>query len=999
MRPELLTAHFYEWEILGRGWLLGEEPVHLEPEFFPFAHYHNNTSQLKDDGVSHTLLSKVVSAFKAKKPELRESRRVSLSYKLYSFTERTPLRTFRLIISREAKMHRASAVELLIMLGYCELPVSFEIGATNEEIFIQFTCPERYASYLNSQIQAFCPGATTLEMDSDLAGFINFEHAIATVDYGLRDEFMRSIASKEASLDPFTGLFSVFEALEANEQVFVQVLFVPTVNEWRNSILHAVTINNEQPFFANAPEMLPMAREKIASPLFAVTVRAFTQAENLDAAFLLLEKISFTIAHATRSPGNTLAALTDQAYSFESRITDIVSRQSHRSGMLLNVHELATLVHIPDQTLRSHKLLGQKRKTKNSPMPSEGEGMLIGINEHSGISKKVVIPVDARLQHTHIIGATGTGKSTLLLSMITQDIAMRNSIAVLDPHGDLIEKVLQVIPHDRMYDVLIIDPSDSEYPVGLNILQAQSEIEKEVLSSDLVSAFKRHATTWGDQMNSVLSNAIMAFLENTRPGTLATLRRFLIEKQYREQVLQTVTDASIRYYWQKEYPLLKTNSIGPILTRLDSFLRPRVIRNMVSQEKGIDFETLLGSNKIILVKLSQGLIGNENSYLLGSFIVAKIQQAILSRQATSQRKNAFLYIDEFHHFLTPSLTALLSGARKYQLGLVLAHQDMQQLQRNDLDVAQSITANAGTRICFRLGEGDAKRLAEGFVSFDAQDLQNLEQGEVIARVERPSNDFSLSVHPVELPSTSFVDEIIQASRGSYATPKATVESTLEKHFGAIDDPKSKDVTEKVKAKIVIAPIPKIPQKESVRAVDESIIDTVATQKEESQHRHLQNLIKRMAESKGYKASLEIATPDRQGKVDVLLEKEHKTIACEISVTTETTWELHNLSKCVAANYDVIVSCSTNETFLKQMLGAVKAQFSSAEQNRIYVMKPENLIQLLDQMQINSSTEPKDSLVKGYRVHVSYDTISQEALNRKQESITRVVYDALKKRTE
>src|ERR1019366_6790838 len=257
-------------------------------------------------------------------------------------------------------------------------------------------------------------------------------------------------------------------------------------------------------------------------------------------------------------------------------------------------------------------------------------------------------------------------------------------------------------------------------------------------------------TSWGDQMNSVFANAILAFLESDKGGTLIDLRKFLIEKPFREQYPKSVTDPSIVYYWQKEYPILKSGSIGPILTRLDSFLRPKMIRNMVAQNKSLDFEDILDSKKILLMKLSQGLIGAENSYLLGTFMVSKIQQAAMARQVKQQadRSDYYLYIDEFQNFITPSMSAILSGARKYHLGLILAHQDMQQLHKEDSELESSVMANAGTRICFRLGDADARKFEGGFSYFDTMDLQNLSTGEAIIRIERPENDCNMTTIPV-----------------------------------------------------------------------------------------------------------------------------------------------------------------------------------------------------------------------------------------------------------
>src|SRR5262249_47618816 len=194
-----------------------------------------------------------------------------------------------------------------------------------------------------------------------------------------------------------------------------------------------------------------------------------------------------------------------------------------------------------------------------------------------------------------------------------------------------------------------------------------------------VSAFRRFSTSWGDQMTSVLANAVLAFLESDQGGNLADLRRFLIERDFRKSFLETVRDPEVLYYWQKEFPLISQKPQGPLLNRLNTFLRPKLIRYMVAQkENKLDFRTIMDEGKIFLAKLAQGAIGVENAYLLGTLIVSKLNQLVLSRQEQkeSERRNFYLYVDEFQNFITPSMASILSGARKYHLGLILAHQDL-----------------------------------------------------------------------------------------------------------------------------------------------------------------------------------------------------------------------------------------------------------------------------------------------------------------------------------
>src|SRR5262249_49791561 len=206
-------------------------------------------------------------------------------------------------------------------------------------------------------------------------------------------------------------------------------------------------------------------------------------------------------------------------------------------------------------------------------------------------------------------------------------------VAVIDPHGDLIDEVLQRIPRKRLEDVILFDPGDEEYPIGLNILAAHSEAEKTLLESDLVSVFRRLSTSWGDQMSAVLGNAVLAILESERGGTLVDLRRLLVEPAFRKEFLTSVKDPHVVYYWTKEFPLLSGRPHGSVLTRLDTFLRPKPIRHMVAQKQSLlDFAQIMDQGKIFLARLAHGAIGEENAHLLGTLLVSKFHQIALGRQ-------------------------------------------------------------------------------------------------------------------------------------------------------------------------------------------------------------------------------------------------------------------------------------------------------------------------------------------------------------------------------
>ncbi len=996
---EVLTSRFYEWEQRGRGWHVFDNSVDLEPEFYPFFGHFAPAPPVIDDGKRHTLFSGIISLFSNKQEPVQNNDDIFTEIppvNAYVYLSDEKIVAYSIVLPKGEKLAVDDIEQLLVMLSYTDHPVSFEIIATSATIGIQFACRASDESHVYGQCKAYFPTAVITKSEKGL-DILADNTPTCVIDFGLSEEFMRPLRlAEQVDQDPFIGLFATLEHLLKGERGVIQILFKGAGNPWSESIMRSVTDSKGGSFFADAPEMVKYAQEKISAPLYSVCIKVAGQSEKSGRAVDIAKNIGTALIRLTSSRGNKLRMLSQDGYPLDYMIDDVFLRESHRLGMLLNGGELATMVHFPTPEIVSPKVERDTKKTKAAPESAHGHKFVLGLNTYHGQQELVSVPESLRLRHTHIIGATGTGKSTLLLSMISQDMKHGNGLAVLDPHGDLIEAILAYVPKERIEDVILIDPADGEFPVAFNILSAHSEIEKDILSSDLVAAFKRLSTSWGDQMNSVLANAILAFLESTQGGTLIDLRRFLLEKPFRETYLKTVSDPHVVYYWEHEYPLLKSNSIGSILTRLDTFLRPKLIRNMVAQKKGLDFENILDTRKILLVKLSQGLIGAENSFLLGTFFVSKMYQAAMARQAKSKedRNDFFLYIDEFQNFITPSMSYILSGARKYHLGLILAHQDMQQLQKYDTELASSVVVNAGTRICFRLGDTDAKRFANGFSYFDAADLENLHVGEAIARIEQPNFDFSLTTLPLpELKADvgeTTTQAVISNSREQYGTPKAIVEASLE-HLGKVAKEQAKEPVEAVQEAAKPQPEPahepfipvEIPTKET------------HVKKAETQHRYLQTLIKRMAESRGYKAMIEDGTPDGKGRVDVSLERAGKRIACEISVTTGDEWEAHNVEKCLAAGYDEVIVCSSDIKNLQRIREQLEKKLTKNQLAKVLTLEPQEVIQYFDRQIVQESSTEK--VVKGYRVKVEFDSSTNSEMEKKQENVAKTVTDSMRKK--
>jgi hypothetical protein len=1023
---EQLTEQFRQWEIRGRGWQVFPEPVSPEPPFVPFYGHYLPDTPVVDDGRKPTLLSSFVRKLSQKlsterpaplapaEPE-EEPEPVPLC--------RGPLTELQTSLPAKLDIGAEAVAQFLRNLTLCQEPIAFELLGTAKRVKVQFAAGEKDAPHVRRQLQAYFSEAVFRPTESTLERVWNAcegEDALV-VEFGLAREFMFMLGG--GKLDPFIGIVGALSELEPAELGLFQVLFQPVQEQWAESVLRSVTDGEGKPFFVNVRELTGAAEKKVSRPLYAAVVRIAAKAEIFDRALGIARDLASSLRMFAEPQGNELIPLENSQYPFDDHVEDMLRRQSRRPGMLLNSDELIGFVHLPSSAVRSPALERDTDKTKPAPaIARNATGLLLGDNVNVGESVPVRLTPDQRVRHIHIIGASGTGKSTLLFNLIRQDIEQGDGVAVLDPHGDLVDKVLGIIPHNRISDVVLVDPSDTEYPIGFNILSAHSELEKNLLASDLVSVFRRLSTSWGDQMDIVLRNAILAFLESNAGGTLSDLRRFLIEPNFRNQFLTTVHDPEVVYYWQKVFPhLTGSKSIGPVLTRLQTLLSQKSIRLMVSQpENRLDFAEIMDTSKIFLAKLPQGLMGTEDSYLFGTLLVSKFQQLAMSRQAQQMalRRDFWLYIDEFDNFITPSMAEILKGARKYRLGLTLAHHELHQLQRN-ADVASAVMSHPATRIVFRVGDEDAKKLAEGFSFFAAQDLKNLEVGQAIARVERSDFDFNLSV-----PLPEKVDEeeaarrrqeVITASREKYGTPRAQVEAALLR-ASEIEKPAEKVIPKpavveekppasdqaQAPAKIV-APVPPPPP---VVAASQTKLHTVSERKVTvvladlgrggAQHQAIQQRIKQAAEALGFRSVIEKEVLGGQGSVDLLLERPGQTFACEISITTTIDHEVGNVAKCLKAGFpSVAVICIDGER-LNKIEAAVAGSLGPDLAARVIYCQPDEFIARLQPLPLPI---PKTAETRrGYKIKHTMRDLSPEEQGQREEAAIRSIAEAMRKKS-
>ena len=492
----------------------------------------------------------------------------------------------------DARANRAGLLLWLQSFVSASAHAAFELSGSSRRVDVRIALPAGDASHIFGQLRAVIPHATITPAADPLSNrFAAVEGTrVSGVELGLASEFMVPLALPRANDEPLLPLVAALADVDDGELGIVQVLFESCRAPWPENILRAVTTPSGDPFFADAPEVTTLAREKISSPLFAVVLRVAAVAIDGDRAHELVRRIVGALGSFGSPLRNEFLPL-PPSDAFQD---DLVDRTTHRPGMLLSGEELAALLHFPGAGVHVPELWRGSGKTKVAPQEALGAGTYIGSNEHAGIAGDVRISEDARSKHVHVIGASGTGKSTLLVRMILEDIEAGYGVAVLDPHGDLVDEVAARIPEDRLNDCVFFDPSDDEAAVGWNILRAHSDAEREILASDLVSVFQRLSTSWGDQMTAVLGNAVLAFLESSRGGTLIDLRQFLVDAEFRKAILATVADPYVASFWDIEFPrLIGRRPEAPILTRLDMFLRSKLVRRVVTAtDRPLDFRAL-----------------------------------------------------------------------------------------------------------------------------------------------------------------------------------------------------------------------------------------------------------------------------------------------------------------------------------------------------------------------------------------------------------------------
>lgn len=540
-------------------------------------------------------------------------------------------------------------------------------------------------------------------------------------------------------------------------------------------------------------EIETLVKKKIDQPLYKVSIRVLAQSHSEKMArkrssglISTLRSISGTqyqyLVHSLRLPLKQIN--TFKTFLFKRRVS------LPFNNSILSSSELGDLYHFPfTRTTKTEDM--QKQFSKELPAPlslKKGNKLDVAFAQNTYGNSKTLIGLneDERRRHMYILGATGTGKSTMLLSMINSDIQNGKGIAVVDPHGDLIEQILHVIPEDRIKDVVYFNPDDIEYPMGINLLELSEGLseedatrEKEYIAESIISLFHKIYTEKysGPRMEYILRNTIHTAF--TVPGaTLFTVYKLLINTKFRKSVVKNLIDENLKDFWKFEFAKAgdyqKVKMISPITNKIGRFLFSPTAKRILEQEKStINFEQIMNEGKILLCNLSKGKLGEDNSKVFGVVVMAKLQLASLrrARMAEKDRKDFYLYVDEFQNFATPAFAQILSEARKYRLGAILAHQTTSQLE--DKSLVNVTLANTGTVICFRTAnpEDESAILPQFRPYVEQGEIAGLPSYRFFMRLGalNPEEPFSGITMPVEIgENKEMVSAVVESSRSRYA---------------------------------------------------------------------------------------------------------------------------------------------------------------------------------------------------------------------------------------
>ena len=656
-------------------------------------------------------------------------------------------------------------------------------------------------------------------------------------EFTLKKSYVYPIATyQESKRDAARALLDALSTATRDDGIAVQLLLRPATEGWvKNSIYAANKIKKDKGVknsgfgdilrpknlmeaLWKAPELkdtkpedrqltsleqglVEAIEEKTRHPGYEILIRVVVSSNTANRSQALLKNViaAFSLFDSPTNNGfkfNIAKNIEELATAYIFRFFPQGVAQN-----ILNSVELATIFHLPDQnSIPTSQVQRQMMKQVDGPTQVMDEGFLLGYNEFRGVKKQIRLSTNDRRRHTYMIGQTGTGKSGLLENLAFQDMMDGRGFAFIDPHGDSAEKLLGMVPKERVEDVIYFSPGDMDNPIGLNLFEFETQDQRDFLIQEAIAMLYRlydpgHTGIIGPRYEHWFRNAALTIMSDPNGSTFIDVPQVFNDQAFTDEKLKYVTDHTVLDFWNKEMAQTsdanKSEVLGWFVSKFGAFLSNEMMRNILGQTKsGFSMRDIMDNKKILFVNLSKGRTGELNSQLLGMIFVMKFQAAAMGRASVSEdeREDFALYVDEFQNFATDSFATILSEARKYRLNLVLANQFMTQLTDN---IREAIIGNIGTVISGRIGITDAEILQKKFApTFDAEDLTKLPNFQTITSVminNVPSSAFSMSlVPPMGKSNPQLRDALKKLSAAKYGRPRALVEKEIFERLGAGD---------------------------------------------------------------------------------------------------------------------------------------------------------------------------------------------------------------------
>ncbi|MBD3330077.1 type IV secretion system DNA-binding domain-containing protein [Candidatus Peregrinibacteria bacterium] len=662
---------------------------------------------------------------------------------------------------------------------------------------------KRYSQFVDNSSELFfdpLAGITSsLVKFSDPEDQAWIQIAVNPISSKLRNRYVNILKSiKKTGLCKWQFLVDLYCRIICTKKIWPKLLFFPVYFIFwliglaigQNEIPVKEDINESVSLKHDKEDKIQAASDKISRLLFNANIRVVYIPKNnkTEVAKIKLREIAASFKQFNYSHLN--------GFEFKHFVKNPLIKYKYRiafDGMILNNEELATIFHLPNNSVKTPTIHWVSSKKLEPPMdlPLENSSVTtLGKTNFRDNEKIFGIKPDDRRRHIYVVGKTGMGKSTLLENMISSDIANGSGVGMIDPHGDLAESVMRSIPSNRINDVVLIDPADKEYAVAFNMLENVDEAFNSIVCSGLVGIFKKiYSESWGPRLEHILRNTILALLEY-QGATMLGITRILQDAKFRRLVLRQVKDPVVRSFWLNEFEKmndkLRIDAISPILNKVGQFLSSNTIRNIVGQPKSsIDFRFFMDKGKIVIINLSKGRIGEDNSALLGSMFITKFQLDAMSRANISQeqRKDFYLYVDEFQNFATEAFATILSEARKYRLNLTMANQYIAQMPD---EVRDAVFGNVGSLLSFQVGADDADYISQQFgEEILPSDLVSLSKFTAYSRLlidGMPSKTFSLKTLPPVFDGfdAERAEKILRVSRERYSKKVSVVSDKIRR---------------------------------------------------------------------------------------------------------------------------------------------------------------------------------------------------------------------------